>query len=179
LEYPHYTRQQVFEGRAIPDVLLGGDHARIAAWRRAEAERLTRERRPDLWARHGSRPGTGSTDTHAIVLADADGIIRVFSPGAERLFGHDAKAAIGQTLDLIIPPDYRERHWQGFRAAIANHGTKYGEAGVNIPILCRDGTVTRFPGRLVFLRNAGGQAVGAMGIFLASEAYAGPPLPDL
>ena len=43
----------------------------------------------------------------------------------------------------------------------------------------RDGTVTRFPGRLVFLRNAGGQAVGAMGIFLAKEAFTGPPLPDL
>jgi tRNA (guanine37-N1)-methyltransferase len=50
LEYPHYTRPQVFEGRPIPEVLLSGDHAKIAAWRRAEAERLTRERRPDLWA---------------------------------------------------------------------------------------------------------------------------------
>jgi tRNA (guanine37-N1)-methyltransferase len=50
LEYPHYTRPQVFEGRPIPDVLLSGDHAKIAAWRRAEAERLTKERRPDLWA---------------------------------------------------------------------------------------------------------------------------------
>jgi len=49
LEYPHYTRPQVFEGRPIPEVLLSGDHARIAAWRRAEAERLTQERRPDLW----------------------------------------------------------------------------------------------------------------------------------
>ena len=50
LEYPHYTRPQVFEGRPIPEVLLSGDHARIAAWRRAEAERITRERRPDLFA---------------------------------------------------------------------------------------------------------------------------------
>lgn len=48
LEYPHYTRPRDWEGRAIPDVLLSGDHGRIAAWRRAEAERLTRERRPDL-----------------------------------------------------------------------------------------------------------------------------------
>jgi tRNA (guanine37-N1)-methyltransferase len=52
LEYPHYTRPQVWEDRAIPDVLLSGDHGKIAAWRRAEAERLTRERRPDLWARY-------------------------------------------------------------------------------------------------------------------------------
>ncbi|MGA9846973.1 MAG: hypothetical protein WBQ45_04960, partial [Roseiarcus sp.] len=48
LEYPHYTRPREWEGRAIPDVLLSGDHARIAEWRRAEAERITRERRPDL-----------------------------------------------------------------------------------------------------------------------------------
>jgi tRNA (guanine37-N1)-methyltransferase len=48
LEYPHYTRPQAWEGRTIPEVLVSGDHARIAAWRRGEAERLTRERRPDL-----------------------------------------------------------------------------------------------------------------------------------
>jgi len=48
LEYPQYTRPQEFEGRPIPDVLLSGDHARIAAWRLAEAEALTRVRRPDL-----------------------------------------------------------------------------------------------------------------------------------
>jgi len=48
LEYPQYTRPQVFEGRAIPEVLSSGDHARVDAWRRAEAEALTRARRPDL-----------------------------------------------------------------------------------------------------------------------------------
>jgi tRNA (guanine37-N1)-methyltransferase len=50
LEYPHYTRPQTFEGRAIPEILVSGDHAKVAAWRRAEAEALTRARRPDLWA---------------------------------------------------------------------------------------------------------------------------------
>jgi tRNA (guanine37-N1)-methyltransferase len=48
LEYPHFTRPREWEGRAIPEVLLSGDHARIAEWRRREAERLTRQRRPDL-----------------------------------------------------------------------------------------------------------------------------------
>ncbi len=52
LEYPQYTRPAVWEGRAAPEVLLSGDHERIRAWRRAEAELGTRERRPDLWARH-------------------------------------------------------------------------------------------------------------------------------
>jgi len=54
LEYPHYTRPQVWEGLAIPEVLTSGDHAKVAAWRRAEAERLTRDRRPDLWAKRRS-----------------------------------------------------------------------------------------------------------------------------
>jgi tRNA (guanine37-N1)-methyltransferase len=56
LEYPQYTKPQVFEGRAIPNVLLSGDHGKVAAWRRAEAERVTRERRPDLLA-GGKRRG--------------------------------------------------------------------------------------------------------------------------
>jgi tRNA (guanine37-N1)-methyltransferase len=50
LEYPQFTRPQLWEGRTIPEVLLSGDHAKVRAWRLGEAERLTRERRPDLWA---------------------------------------------------------------------------------------------------------------------------------
>ena len=52
LEYPQYTRPAVWQGRPVPEVLRSGDHARIARWRRQEAERITRARRPDLWARH-------------------------------------------------------------------------------------------------------------------------------
>jgi tRNA (guanine37-N1)-methyltransferase len=52
LSPPSYTRPAEYRGLAVPDVLLSGDHARIAAWRKAEAERLTRERRPELWERH-------------------------------------------------------------------------------------------------------------------------------
>jgi tRNA (guanine37-N1)-methyltransferase len=58
LEYPHYTRPQIWQGRAVPEVLVSGDHGRVRAWRRAEAERLTRARRPDLWRRYAERqPG--------------------------------------------------------------------------------------------------------------------------
>jgi tRNA (guanine37-N1)-methyltransferase len=52
LEYPHYTRPQVWEGRSVPDTLVSGDHQRVRAWRRAQAELLTKERRPDLWERY-------------------------------------------------------------------------------------------------------------------------------
>jgi tRNA (guanine37-N1)-methyltransferase len=68
LEYPQYTRPQEFEGQPIPEILLCGDHARVAAWRRAEAEALTRARRPDLWearqmqSRSGQKPRKNTTE---------------------------------------------------------------------------------------------------------------------
>jgi tRNA (guanine37-N1)-methyltransferase len=61
LEYPQYTRPQEFEGRQIPEILISGDHAKVAAWRRAEAEALTRVRRPDLWAIKSGQNRTKST----------------------------------------------------------------------------------------------------------------------
>jgi tRNA (guanine37-N1)-methyltransferase len=62
LEYPQYTRPQDFEGRGIPEVLVSGDHAKVKAWRREEAERLTRERRPDLWVRR-QKPAKGGPES--------------------------------------------------------------------------------------------------------------------
>ena len=57
LEYPHYTKPQEFEGKSIPEVLNSGHHGKVAAWRREQAEKITRNRRPDLWAgRQGERP---------------------------------------------------------------------------------------------------------------------------
>lgn len=55
LEYPHYTRPREWEGRTIPDILLSGDHEKIAAWRREQAEALTKTRRPDLWEERQKR----------------------------------------------------------------------------------------------------------------------------
>lgn len=55
LEYPQYTRPPVFEGEPIPEVLISGDHAKVKAWRRAQAEALTEARRPDLWATYQAR----------------------------------------------------------------------------------------------------------------------------
>lgn len=52
LEYPQYTRPQLWQGRAVPEVLASGHHGKVRDWRRAEAERITRERRPDLWRRY-------------------------------------------------------------------------------------------------------------------------------
>jgi tRNA (guanine37-N1)-methyltransferase len=66
LEYPHYTRPQVWEGRPVPEVLLSGHHAEIRAWRHQQAELATRMRRPDLWARHlaAGAPGRAGETIH-------------------------------------------------------------------------------------------------------------------
>jgi tRNA (guanine37-N1)-methyltransferase len=64
LEYPQYTRPQTFEGAEIPEILLSGDHAKVAAWRKAQAEALTEARRPDLWAkRSNKRPDHATSRT--------------------------------------------------------------------------------------------------------------------
>ena len=108
-------------------------------------------------------------ETPARVMVDAAGVIRVWSAGAERLFGYDEGSAVGQTLDLIVPQDYRERHWAGFRAAAGSGTMKIDDPAANLPIACKEGTVVRFPGRLLLLRDARNEVVGAMGIFTTNE----------
>ncbi|MBU6497176.1 MAG: tRNA (guanosine(37)-N1)-methyltransferase TrmD [Rhodospirillales bacterium] len=71
LEYPHYTRPAEWQGRRVPDVLLSGHHGAVAAWRRAEAERITRERRPDLWA--AFQRGVRETGLHGTAVASPAG----------------------------------------------------------------------------------------------------------
>jgi len=61
LEYPHYTRPNDWEGRLVPEVLRSGDHGKIAAWRKRQAEDDTRSRRPDLWERHCGTPGQSAS----------------------------------------------------------------------------------------------------------------------
>jgi tRNA (guanine37-N1)-methyltransferase len=62
LEYPHYTRPAKWQGREVPEVLTSGHHEKIRQWRRAEAERITEQRRPDLWARYRERMKHGGTN---------------------------------------------------------------------------------------------------------------------
>jgi tRNA (guanine37-N1)-methyltransferase len=71
LEFPHYTRPTEWEGLRIPEVLLSGHHGRIAAWRRAQAERLTKERRPDLWRAYVAK-ATGADPAGDPELSDVE-----------------------------------------------------------------------------------------------------------
>jgi hypothetical protein len=74
-----------------------------------------------------------------MVVAGADGPIYYWSRGAQELTGHAAATAVGSSLDLIVPPDSRERHWAGFRAAMDSGAARFEGAAANIPVLCADG----------------------------------------
>jgi PAS domain S-box-containing protein len=118
------------------------------------------------------------TTEAALVFAEPSGVIRIWNPAAEALFGHPAAVAVGQTLDLIVPPEFRERHWAGFKAAMAAGDGKVDRASANIPALHRDGTILRVAVRLLVIHDARDRAAGAVAVFLADDAAA-PPLPRL
>ena len=101
----------------------------------------------------------------AIVLADTTGTITSWNHGAEVLFGHRAADAVGRSLDLIVPPAYREAHWAGFRRAMATGECRLDRAATNLPVLHADGGERVLPARFVFLTDARDQPVGAMAIY--------------
>jgi PAS domain S-box-containing protein len=118
------------------------------------------------------------TTEPALVFAEPSGVIRAWNPGAEALFGHAAAEAIGRTLDLIVPPEFRERHWAGFKAAMAANDGNIDHGAFNIPALRRDGTVMRVAVRLHVAHDARNRATGALAVFVA-EDEADPSLPRL
>ncbi len=106
---------------------------------------------------------------HAILVSDRAGVIQLWNDGAEELFGYTALEAIGQTLDLIVPEAQRIRHWAGFRFAMESGKTKMELPAANLPVKCRDGRVVVFGARLVFLRDAHDEAVGALAIYTSQQ----------
>jgi PAS domain S-box-containing protein len=93
----------------------------------------------------------------AVVVADAEGVIRHWNDDARRLFGHEAGEALGRSLDLIVPPDLRERHWAGLRRAAASGEMKRDRTATNVPVLLQGprGEVAGFAA--VFSERAGGE----------------------
>jgi PAS domain S-box-containing protein len=97
----------------------------------------------------------------AIVASDREGIIRIWNPGAERIFGYSANEAIGQSLDIIIPEGQRARHWEGYRKVIETGTSRYGEGDLlSVPGLCRNGERISLEFTIVPLRNESGGIIG-------------------
>ena len=75
----------------------------------------------------------------AIILADRDGMIRLWNSAAEAMFGYRAEEVLGQSLDLIVPERQRGRHWEGYRRVMATGVTKYGRELLAVPAMTKDG----------------------------------------
>jgi PAS domain S-box-containing protein len=104
-------------------------------------------------------------DQHAIIIADANGVIQLWSAGAAALFGYPATDAVGKKLDLVVPPDLREAHWHGFGHAMKTGDTSDEGTFFDAPGLCNSGEVKTLRGQLHVLRDENRMAIGAMAIF--------------
>ena len=100
-------------------------------------------------------------DQHAVIVVDTEGMIRLWSIGAETLFGYQAVDAIGQSLDLIIPESYRGSHWPAFKAAMASGVNHYDNVVFADPITHADGRVVHHRGRFALMKDADGRVLGA------------------
>ncbi len=100
----------------------------------------------------------------AIVVARADGTIEVWNPGAERLFGFTEAEAVGQSLDLIVPEKYRERHWAGYHKVVGTGQTHYGDQVLRVPALRKDGSRFSIAFTIGLLKGTGGQVEGIFAI---------------
>ena len=114
-------------------------------------------------------PGLGEALLHsasdAIIATDRDGHITFWNPGAERIFGFTAAAAIGQSLDLIIPENLRARHWSGFRHTMATGTSRYGHGDLlSVPGLTKDGRKISVEFTILLLSDAAQAVTGTVAV---------------
>src|SRR5262249_37905753 len=101
----------------------------------------------------------------AIVATDRDGIIRHWNKGAERIFGHSAAEAVGESLDLIIPEQLRARHWAGYRRVMQTGQSRYGAGDLRaVPGLCKDGSRVSLEFTIAPIRDEAGAMIGVAAI---------------
>jgi len=116
----------------------------------------------------------------AAVVAGADGVIQSWNAEAEALFGYPAGKAVGQTLDLLVPEAYRDRHWAAFHALMAHVEDGIDRGAVRLPVLHSDGEARPCAVRLVALLDPWDRPVGAVAVFARDpDDGNAPPLPEL
>jgi PAS domain S-box-containing protein len=107
----------------------------------------------------------------AIVYADAEGVIHVWNRGAARIFGYSDSEALGRSLDLIIPENLRERHWQGYRATMRTGQSRYGDGQIlSVPAVRKDGARISVEFSIVPFTNDAGQMIGIAAIMRDATA---------
>ena len=120
-------------------------------------------------AQFAGRLVSGMAD--AVVYADADGVIRRWNRGATRIFGFAKAEALGRSLDIIIPENLRERHWQGYRATMRTGQTRYGDGQIlSVPAVRMDGTRISVEFTIVPFTDDSGRMVGIAAIMRDTTA---------
>jgi PAS domain S-box-containing protein len=106
-----------------------------------------------------------STLSDAIVAADREGTIVFWNPGAERIFGYASAAALGQSLDIIIPERLRKRHWEGYHQVMKSGESRYGHGDIlAVPGVKKDGTAISVEFTIVSLRDETSKLIGLAAI---------------
>ena len=98
----------------------------------------------------------------ALIFADREGIIRSWNSAAKRIFGHSAGEALGQSLDLIVPEQFRDAHWAGYERAVADGASKYAGQALPTRAARADGTEIYVELSFSIARTEGGEVVGAL-----------------
>jgi PAS domain S-box-containing protein len=120
-------------------------------------------------AHFAERLVSGMSD--AIVYADAEGVIRVWNRGATRVFGFAEAEAVGRSLDIIIPENLRERHWQGYRATMRTGQSRYGDGQIlSVPAVRKDGTRVSVEFTIVPFSDDAGRMIGIAAIMRDATA---------
>jgi PAS domain S-box-containing protein len=100
----------------------------------------------------------------ALLVCDLDGKITLWNPACERMFGHRADQALGQSLDLIIPERQRARHWEGYHKTAASGVTKYGDALLKVPAVHQDGRILSIAFSISLLTEGEGESKHVTGM---------------
>lgn len=100
----------------------------------------------------------------ALIFADREGVIRLWNAGAEALFGHSAGEAVGQSLDLIVPEDLRQAHWDAYHRALSEGATKYGREALLTRTAHKDGTRIYVDMGLAVVTDGQDHAAGAVAL---------------
>jgi PAS domain S-box-containing protein len=95
---------------------------------------------------------------------DQEGVIQAWDDRMAEMTGHVPTDTIGQSMALIIPDKYLDRHWQGFRAAMERGATLHDQPALNVPLCHRDGSIALHPAREIFLRDGFGASSGVLAI---------------
>ena len=99
-----------------------------------------------------------------ILFADRDGIIRLWNSGAETIFGYNAREALGQNLDLIVPEKLRERHWEGYHSVMETGESRYGKELLKVPASHKNGKRISVEFTIILVRNRQNEILGSAAI---------------